>query len=119
MKWNSSGTWQFNIVFGLLILSLPALAGRYAQLMRDVRTKALVMTERQEKIVAAIPARPGNILAQTYGRYVLMAGSRQVPSVFADPGSMTDPNVIGKVVPLASEALKLDPRSLQETLFSR
>lgn len=119
MKWNSSGTWQFNIVFGLLILALPALAGRYAQLMRDVRSKAMTMTERQEKVVAAIPARPGNILAQTYGRYVLMAGSRQVPSVFADPGSMTDPNVIGKVVPLASAALNLDPRSLQETLFSR
>jgi cell division protein FtsI/penicillin-binding protein 2 len=105
-------------VFGVLLLALPALGARYVQLMRDSRGKAILMAEKQERMVIPVPARPGSVFAQTYSRYVLLAGSKPVPSVYADPYMLKD-NEIAEASIRAGKALQENPMRIQEALVLR
>ncbi len=80
-----AGKWRFHVLFGLLGAVLVALGGRVAQLQFCNGAELLERARRQQRRVIVLPARPGNIFARTRGGYVLLAGSRQVPSCYADP----------------------------------
>lgn len=77
--------WRFHLLFGLLAAAMLAMAGRVAYLQFWHGGDLAGRAERQQRRVIVLPARPGNIFGRTRGGYVLMAGSRQVPSCYADP----------------------------------
>jgi cell division protein FtsI/penicillin-binding protein 2 len=116
MKIKSPGTWKYNVVYALLAGSLVALGARHVVLLRDERGRALAMAERQQRMIIPLPGRPGSIYARTFNRYVLLAGSKQVPGVFADPTMMPDAR-IGDVAIRAGDLLNEDPVRIQENLI--
>lgn len=78
-------TWRLHLFFGLLVVALFALAGRVAQLQFFNGPQLAQRAVRQQRQVIVLPGRPGNIFGRTRGGYVLLAGSKQVPSCYADP----------------------------------
>ncbi len=81
---------RFHLVFAALAAGHAVLAGEvaYLQLCRGERLSALA--ERQQRRLVVLPARPGNIFSLTRGGCILLAGSRQVPSCYADPALLDD-----------------------------
>ena len=77
--------WRFDLVFGLLILAVGVLGVRLYGLMRSLRPNALRLAEKQQRKTTPLPARIGNIYVRTRGRYVLLAGSKEVPLCYIDP----------------------------------
>lgn len=77
--------WRFHLLFALLGAAMLALTGHVAYLQFWHGEHLAGRAERQQRRVIVLPARPGNIFGRTRGGYVLLAGSRQVPSCYADP----------------------------------
>jgi cell division protein FtsI/penicillin-binding protein 2 len=91
-------------MFTLLALGLLALVGRLAWLLKADRGRAQELAWRQHRLVIKLPGRPGNIFARARQRHVLLAGSKQVPFCYADPGMVEDDGKLqqlaGKVAPV-------------------
>jgi cell division protein FtsI/penicillin-binding protein 2 len=105
-------------LFGLLMLAVLALGARLAMLIRNRPAETAERALRQQRMVVPLPARPGNLYARTRSRYVLLAGSRQVPSCFADPALLSDeqlPAVSGRV----AEALEMPAEEVLRRIRSR
>ncbi|MFP4053997.1 MAG: peptidoglycan D,D-transpeptidase FtsI family protein [Phycisphaerae bacterium] len=111
-------TWRFELVFLLLAATLVALGTRLAVLVRDQRDQVVDLALRQETISMPIPARVGSIYGSTRGRYVLLAGSHQVPSCFVDPGLLEDRQV-GDVAVAVARVLNISAWEVQQTIFHR
>ena len=77
--------WPFHVLFALLAGALVALAGRVVHLQYCSGQSLTRRAERQQRRVIVLPGRPGNIFARTRAGRALLAGSRQVPSCYADP----------------------------------
>ncbi len=110
--------WRFHAVFAALAAALVALGGRvgFVQFCRGKELAALARRQQHRKIL--LPARPGNIFARSVGGPVLLAASRQVPSVYADPGMLTDeeiPAVSGRV----AAALQVPVHEVLEAIAAR
>ncbi len=93
MQRRISGTWRYNLVFGLLMLVVPLLCVRVGFSMRTHRAHALRVAERQQRIERPVPGRAGSIYARAGRGYVPLAVSRQVPSCFADPLLLKDKEI--------------------------
>jgi len=118
MEKRTFGLWRYDLLFGLLILMTGALGLRLALLLGSDEARASSLAERQQRLRVAIPARPGNIFARAGGRYVLLAGSRQVPGCFVDPFFLKD-DELDKAAIQAGQALGIDPVQVQRTFFAR
>ncbi len=111
-------TWRVDVALGLMVLALTGLGVRLAVMVRDHQGDARERARRQERMVLPLPARIGNIYASTRGRYVLLAGSRQVPSCFIDP-SLIEPGEVPAVARNLAEALDLRPEVIVDTIDAR
>lgn len=76
-------------MFAVLALGLAALVARLALLLHVDQGAAAAEAGRQHRMVIRLPGRPGNIFARAKQRYILLAGSKQVPFCYADPGMVT------------------------------
>jgi len=112
------GKWHYNVAFGLLMLAVVGLGVRLWLLMRDRRADALKLAHSQQRMVIPLPARAGNIYARTRGRYVLLAGSRQLPLCYIDPGLLADDELADTAIQVG-EALGEDPVEIQYSLLWR
>jgi len=74
-----------SLLLTLLGALLVALALRVAHLQGLRSDELSEVARKQQKRLIHLPARPGNIFARTRGGHVLLAGSRQVPCIYADP----------------------------------
>lgn len=117
MKDGRAAAWRADVLFGLLILAVVGLGVRMALLIRDGGDAARRVHVQQRKVVP-LPARPGNIYARTRGGYVLLAGSRQVPSAFVDPVTLRDDELLDIAIDVG-RALDLDPAAVQRTFITR
>ena len=111
-------TWMYDAIFGLLMLALVGLAARQIMLVRQGRPRALEAARTQEKVLLSEPARPGNIYAKTFSKYILLASSKQVPYCYADPSLIKDEQLADAAIGLG-EVLAMDPRQVQDLLVSR
>ncbi len=118
MEKRTSGLSRYDLLLGLLILAIGALGIRLALLLHTGEARALELTWRQQRVGVPIPARPGNIFAQAGGRYVLLAGSRQVPGCFVDPFILRDEE-LDEVAIQTGQVLGIDPVQVQRVFFSR
>lgn len=107
-----------DVSFGLLVLVIGALAGRLTWLMLSERGQAIQRAQRQQRMVATYPARVGSIYGATRGRYVLLAGSKQVPSVFADTLLMDEAQMASAANALGP-ILGMEPIGLLRRMRSR
>ena len=117
-----------DIVFLLLMVGLVGLMGRLGWMLhgndRAEGAQAAAVASRVEnemqgvKIIRLLPARTGNILGRSRHSLVLLAGSRQVPSIFLDPGWLT-PQQLGLVAGELSEVLDMDSGDLYAQLCLR
>ncbi|MGC9454355.1 MAG: peptidoglycan D,D-transpeptidase FtsI family protein [Phycisphaerae bacterium] len=117
-----SGAWRHNLLFGLLMVAVVAMGARLAMLIRDRPADAVEQIRRQQEMVIPLPARPGNVYARTHSRNVLLAGSRQVPSCFADPALISDselPAVVADVADVLDVSEKELLRSIERRRQSR
>ena len=76
------------------------------------------MAERQQRRVLPAPARPGSIFARAGEGYVLLAGSKQVPSCFADPFLLPDEALAGTAANV-SRAVRLEYDEVVGALLDR
>lgn len=122
MKSKLSGTWRFNVVFGLLMLAVPALCVHMWMLMRDRSAQAARLAEMQARMTIPIPARTGTIFARTRNGWVPLAISRQSPGVFVDP-KLLESEKGSQGLPLASKALApilaWTPERVQKEILAR
>lgn len=114
----TSGAWTLNLLFGGLFLTLAALAGRLAWMVYEHAPDARSRADRQYRRVIPVPARPGSIYARTRGTWVLLAGSRQVPSCYADP-ALLDEAGIGDTSIQVGRILGVNPLDIQYKLLTR
>ncbi|HUT56348.1 MAG TPA: penicillin-binding protein 2 [Phycisphaerae bacterium] len=112
------GKWRLHVVFSLLMLAMAALGGRMVQLVRAGRQDAGRMVLRQQLMVIPEPGRQGNIFVRTGKGYVLLAGTRCVPSCFADPNLIDDEDIAPTAIELG-RALGMDPVQVQEKIHLR
>ncbi|MBL7132978.1 MAG: penicillin-binding protein 2 [Phycisphaerae bacterium] len=112
------GRWRFDLIFGLLLLSMGVLAYYLGWMVRRGRADEIRRARKCQRLVRPRPARPGSIFARTRNRYVLMAGSRRVPCAFVDPKVLAEEGFDGVAIGVG-EALDLDPIELQDIFFSR
>ena len=102
--------WRFELLFGLLALALMGLGGRVGYLQYgQPATQLAARAEFQLRRVIVLPARPGNIFARTRGGLVPLAGSRQIPSCYADPemiGEESFEDVTAKVAQAAGASAR-------------
>ena len=112
--------WRFELVFGLLLAALAGLSVRMGLLIKDekIRRKAATSALIQAKIVIPVPARPGYIFARSNKSSVLLAGSRQSPGCFADPGRIHDAK-LAEVAQKLGPILEMDPATIQEKIINR
>ncbi len=118
MSKESPGKWRLELVYGLLLLAMGGLGYRLYHLVTVVRPEAEKRVQRQELLTAPDPGRPGGIYVRAGKALVPVAESRQVPSVFVDPGLMDDANLAPTAIALA-QVLQMDPVRVQEKLFLR
>ena len=100
----SAGALLFRL--GLMLSNTP---------VREARARQAV---RQQRMVIPLPARPGNIFAHALNRYVLLAGSKQVPSCYVDPGMISDSDLAEASIRVG-EALGISPVEVQNTVMMR
>ncbi len=112
------GRWRHDLVFGLLLLSMGALAFHLGSIVRRGRADELRRAEKSRRLIRPLAARPGSIFARTRGRYVLMAGSRRVPCAFVDPKVLGEEGFDRGAIDIGG-ALGLDPIELQDIFLSR
>jgi cell division protein FtsI/penicillin-binding protein 2 len=115
---SGSANWRLNVVFGLLAVALAALGVRLALLVENHRSQALAVVGRQQRMSIELPARRGDIYFRSGGRYVLAAGSRQVPSCFIDPANIGE-DELEDVCDKLGEALGMDPLAIKWELLER
>lgn len=106
------------LVFFLLALAMVLLAGRLAWWVRTDPNNALARERTQQRRVIPQSGKPGSILARSHSRYVLLTGSKQVPSCYVDPG-LIDEKYIANVSLRVGEALGINPLDSQEIIVSR
>ena len=111
------GIWRYRIVFGLLVLVAVGLLSYLAWILANTsqREARVRQASRQQRMTIPLPARPGNIFARAYRRYVLLAGSRQSPSCYVDPGMIRD-NELADTCLRVGEALGISPVEVQQTV---
>lgn len=121
----TSPKWRLNALFLLIGLVLVILIARLALMMEKphlvgvkTREEARAMIEQQQRRYIPVPARPGSIYAYTRARPVLLAGSRQVPSVYADPSFIPD-NKLAQVSIDVGRILDMDPLAVQNAIVDR
>ncbi len=112
------GRWRNDLVFGLLLLSMGALAFHLGSMVRRGRADELRRAEESRRLIRPLAARPGSIFARTRNRYVLMAGSRRVACCFVDPKVLGEEGLDRAAIGVG-EALGLDPIELQEMFLWR
>jgi cell division protein FtsI (penicillin-binding protein 3) len=118
MQGQSQGTLRYDLIFGLLILTVAGLCVRMAWLVRDGQAKALPLAERQHRMEIPLPARPGNIFARVGKRYTLLAGSKQVPYCYIDPAMIKDEQ-IEEVSRKVAKVLDMKASEVQELIYAR
>ena len=112
------GKWRYDLTFGLIFLAVVSLGVRLYILIRDNQSNAAAAIERQQMMTNPLPAKIGNIYARAYQRYVLLAGSRQKPFCYVDPGMIED-DKIGDFAIEAARLIGADPRDIQSVLQQR
>jgi len=109
--------WRFTVAFVLLAGVLAALGGRVVWL-QAARGEVLARSaRRQQRRLFDLPARTGDILARDRGGVVLLAGSRQVRSVYADPMLLGEENFVPAAAKVG-EALHLPPATIFQKLYT-
>ena len=110
--------WRFEIFFALLGAALLALAWRVVDLQAGWGAGLARIAQRQQRTVIHLPARPGNVFARTRGGYTLLASSRQVPSIYADPLLLGEDQLAPTARKVAA-AVGADPAELFGTMYGR
>jgi cell division protein FtsI/penicillin-binding protein 2 len=118
MKQVLRSTWRYDLFFGLLALGLLGLVGRLAWILRADGGRAHRTAWRQHQLVIKLPGRPGNIFARAGHRYVLLAGSKQVPFCYADP-SMVEDAKLSDLATKAASALGMSQAQVLGLLYAR
>lgn len=106
-------------MFALLAVGLLALLVRLARLLEADGGRAHQMARRQHRLVIKLPGRPGNIFARARHRYVLLAGSKQVPFCYADPGLVADDGRLEVLAAKVAPAIGLTPGEVLGLLLAR
>jgi len=110
--------WRCEFAFGLLAVAMVGLTVRLVLLIQEQGARAAELAERQQRRVIRVPGRMGEIFARTRNGYVLVAGSKQTPSCFADPALVPEQRIIATASELG-EALELPPRDVLKSIVSR
>ena len=110
--------WRFYLLFGVLAAALLALAGRVAHLQHAYGSRLSAVAERQQRMVIVLPGRPGNIFGRTRGGHVLLAGSRPVPSCYADPKLLGEKH-FARAAERVAAIVGASPRKLRRKLLER
>ena len=110
--------WRCELVFALLMAAMAALAVRLVLLIRTDGARAADLAERQQRRVTPVPGRMGEVFARTRNGYVLVAGSKEVPSCFADPGILPEERLI-RTASQTAEAVGLTPQEVLQSIVSR
>lgn len=109
--------WQFELLFGLLAVLLVGLAA-WVPILQHLDGPALAaLAERQERRIIPLPGRPGDIYARTRRGQTLLAGSRQVPGVFADP-KLLGADRFADVAQKVAGAVGADANAIYENLLA-
>ncbi len=116
MSTSPPGKWRFNIVYGLLVLAMVAMAFRICHFIATDQTKMAKMVYRQQRMSIVDAGRPGNIYATSGNALVLMCGSRPVPSCYAEPNMIGESDLADVAVKLG-QAIQMDPVRIFE-IFS-
>lgn len=98
--------------------ALAALAGRVAWVVRTDPGHSTGQAIRQQRRIIFQPGRPGSIMARARRSYVMLAGSRQVPSCYVDPALIGDEQ-LADISLRVGRALAMDPLAVQDTILSR
>lgn len=77
--------WTFEGLFGLLAISLAAMAGGVAYVQHKDGQALAELAKFQQRRIIPLPGRPGDIYARTRSGQVLLASSNQVAGCYADP----------------------------------
>ena len=80
----SLSRWPLNLIFGLLLIALLALAGRLWMLLREGQARAIQATEKQERITIPVPGRPGSIYMRARDSFALLAEGGLIPPELAN-----------------------------------
>ncbi|MCJ7544816.1 MAG: penicillin-binding protein 2 [Phycisphaerae bacterium] len=114
-----NGTRRYDVMFALLAVVLLGLLWRLARLLEADDGTAGRMAWRQHRLVLKLPGRPGNIFARARHRYVLLAGSKQVPFCYADPGIVEDDGRLEALAAKVAPAIGLTPGEVLGLLLAR
>jgi len=106
------------MMFGLLAVGLLVLVGRLAWILKTDTGMADRAAWREHHLVIKLPGRPGNIFARARNRYVLLAGSKQVPFCYADP-SMVEDNKLTEFAAKVAPALGMAKDEVLGLLYAR
>lgn len=93
-----------HVLFALLAAALIALGVRLFVFQRNCHAEMVAKAESQQRMRIDIPARRGDIYANSHATPVLLATSHQAPSCFADPGIIRD-DELEKVAREVSQAV--------------
>ncbi len=111
-------TWKLDLLFALLMVALVALCARMGLMLQDSRAIAMKMAEKQERMSVHVAARPGYLFVRASNAKMMVAGSTQVPSVFADCRVLRD-DELGDVAVAVGAALHMDATAVQNIFFTR
>jgi cell division protein FtsI (penicillin-binding protein 3) len=117
MNDSKAGRWRLNVLCGLLAAGLLAIAGRVLYIQTHAAELAL-WAEHQRLSVVTVPGRPGDIFGKSTGGYVVMAGSKQAPCCYADPGLLAD-DEIPEVAQKVAQAAGTDSQAILKELNDR
>ena len=118
MKHTSRPPLRYDLMFILLIGAMVGLGGRLAYMIHTTNPETIARADRQQQMVVRSPGRTGNIYARSRHGYVLLAGSRQVPSCFVDPSLLGGGEMADVCISLG-DALGMDALEVQAKLFKR
>ena len=102
----------------MLALALVVLCGRVVWVQAGWGRQLRQRARRQQRRFITLPARPGNVLARSRGGSVLLAGSRQVPCVYADPALLGEERFV-EASQKVGRALDLPPAEIYAKLYAR
>ncbi len=110
--------WRFTAGLVLLGAVLASLAGRVVWI-QVARGEALTRSAaKQQRRLIELPAKTGNILARDRDGYVLLAGSRQVRSIYADPVLLGEEKFVEAAAKVA-QAIGMPAVEVFEKLYRR
>ncbi|MHC4716205.1 MAG: peptidoglycan D,D-transpeptidase FtsI family protein [Planctomycetota bacterium] len=108
--------WRFTAGFALLAAALVALAGRVVWLQLEHGEALSASAARQQRRLIDLPAKTGSILARDRDGLVLLAGSRQVRSIYADPMLLGEENFVAAADEVG-RAVGAGARKIYERLY--